>query len=98
MRSSILKQSVTIVLCLAFLMLVVPGSVNAEKKLNRSDVRVQLSKQISLLEALFPFLAGIVNIGLTGLSFNDAGHAGGAPSLSARPTGDLPPGKPSEGD
>jgi hypothetical protein len=99
MRSTTLKKAVTIALCLAFLMLIVPGAVNAGKKVSRTDVRAQLSKQLSIMQTLLPFLAGIVNMGLPGLVIKtDAQKTTTSSNLSARPTGDLPVGKPSEGD
>lgn len=101
MRSTILKKAVTISVCIAFLLLVVPGAVNAEKRVIRSDVRSQISKSTIRLSSLFPFFAALLRIGMPGEygnRFEMPKKDTYNPALSARPTGDIIPPKPSDGD
>jgi hypothetical protein len=100
MRPSIFKKAVTVVVCLAFLMLVVPSAANAEKKASKADSRNMISKPLIIIYSLFPYLAGLLNLNLPGLPIKEMPKkANNTPTLSARPTGDLPPPpRPSGGD
>ncbi len=99
MHPAILKKAVSVVVCLAFLMLIVPGAINAEKKVAKSSSRPLLTKPLLLVYSLFPYLAGLLKLGLPGLPSKDMPQkANYKPTLNARPTGDLPPPCPSDGD
>jgi hypothetical protein len=100
MRPSIFKKTVTVVVCLAFLMLVVPSAANAGKKASNADSQNLVSKPLLLLYSLFPYLSGLLNLNIPGLPTKDSPKkANNTPTLTARPTGDLPPPpRPSGGD
>jgi len=99
MHSTLTKRIVASLACLAFLALIVPGAVHAEKKAVKSDAQTWASKQLATLYALFPFLAGLLKLGLPGLPVKEMPKkSGNTPTPSVRPTGDLPPGQPSDGD
>jgi hypothetical protein len=99
MHSTFTKRVVASLVCFAFLALIVPGAVHAEKKAAKSDAQTWASKQLTTLYALFPFLAGLLKLGLPGLPAKEMPKkSGNTPTLGARPTGDLPPGQPSDGD
>jgi len=99
MRPSIFKKAVTVAVCLAFLTLVVPSAANAGKKASKAESRNLISKPLSILYSLFPYLAGLLNLNLPGLSTKDTPKkANNTRTLTARPTGDLPPPNPSQGD
>jgi len=100
MRPSIFKKAVTVAVCLAFLTLLVPGAANAEKKASKAGSRNLFSRPVLAFYSLFPYLAGLLNLNLLGLSTKDTPKkANNTPTLTARPTGDLPPPpRPSDDD
>lgn len=98
MHSTIIRKVAAVAVCLAFLALVVPLTANAEKRTNRSTARTEFVKQLELLQMLFPYLAGMLSGGAPGMAKIDASKHSSRPIYNARPTGDLLPGKPSDGD
>jgi len=96
MRKNSFFKVAAVVICLAFITVLVPGLNSAEKKIQKFEGKPLLMKPLLLLYSIFPFFNSIFDIGNDEIPLNKV--SSGNSTGKVRITGGIPQPKPSGGD